>query len=69
MNVFLYISGTPPPLILILFSVFFSQVHMLHLVPQWQSAERHRKLKVMMQVGVLFFYVLHVLTDHIEIVQ
>ena len=22
---------------------------MLHLVPQWQSAERHRKLKVMMQ--------------------
>ena len=25
---------------------------MLHLVPQWQSAERHRKLKVMMQVGV-----------------
>jgi hypothetical protein len=28
---------------------FFSQVHMLHLVPQWQSAERHRKLKVMMQ--------------------
>ena len=28
---------------------------MLHLVPQWQSAERHRKLKVMMQVGVFFF--------------
>ena len=25
---------------------------MLHLVPQWQSAERHRKLKVMMQVSV-----------------
>jgi len=25
-------------------------VHMLHLVPSWQSAERHRKLHVMMQV-------------------
>jgi hypothetical protein len=24
-------------------------VHLLHLVPQWQSAERHRKLRVMMQ--------------------
>jgi hypothetical protein len=24
-------------------------VHHLHLVPQWQSAERHRKLRVMMQ--------------------
>ena len=24
-------------------------VHMLHLVPRWQSEERHRKLKVMMQ--------------------
>ena len=24
-------------------------VHMLHLVPQWQSEERHRKLKIMMQ--------------------
>eukprot|EP00960_Hanusia_phi_P022407 662954-Hanusia_phi.AAC.3 len=24
-------------------------VHMLHLVPQWQSGERHRRLKVMMQ--------------------
>lgn len=24
-------------------------VHMLHLVPSWQSAERHRKLKIMMQ--------------------
>jgi hypothetical protein len=24
-------------------------VHRLHLVPQWQSAERHRKLRVMMQ--------------------
>jgi hypothetical protein len=30
---------------------------MLHLVPQWQSAERHRKLKVMMQVSVFFFIV------------
>ena len=29
-------------------------VHMLHLVPSWQSQERHRKLHVMMQVGVLF---------------
>jgi hypothetical protein len=36
-----------PTLHLILF--FTPQVHMLHLVPQWQSAERHRKLKVMMQ--------------------
>ena len=26
-----------------------SCVHMLHLVPSWQSAERHRKLKIMMQ--------------------
>jgi hypothetical protein len=43
--------------ILILFFFFSAQVHMLHLVPQWQSAERHRKLKVMMQVGVLFFCV------------
>ena len=25
-------------------------VHLLHLVPSWQSAERHRKLKIMMQV-------------------
>ena len=24
-------------------------VHMLHLVPSWQSEERHRKLKIMMQ--------------------
>ena len=24
-------------------------VHMLHLVPSWQSVERHRKLKIMMQ--------------------
>ena len=24
-------------------------VHLLHLVPSWQSAERHRKLKIMMQ--------------------
>jgi len=37
---------------------------MLHLVPQWQSAERHRKLKVMMQVSVLFFC-----AERIEIVQ
>jgi|TARA_B110000046_G_C12988140_1_gene396628 hypothetical protein len=27
-------------------------VHMLHLVPSWQSQERHRKLKIMMQVRV-----------------
>jgi len=26
-------------------------VHMLHLVPSWQSQERHRKLHVMMQVA------------------
>jgi len=26
-------------------------VHMLHLVPSWQSAERHRKLKIM--VGIV----------------
>ena len=24
-------------------------VHMLHLVPSWQSAERHRKLKIMVR--------------------
>jgi hypothetical protein len=41
---------------------------MLHLVPQWQSAERHRKLKVMMQVSVLFFCLL-ALTERIKIVQ
>ena len=41
---------------------------MLHLVPQWQSAERHRKLKVMMQVRVLFFCLL-TLTERIEEVQ
>jgi hypothetical protein len=29
-------------------------VHMLHLVPRWQSAEKHRKLKIMMQVGSVF---------------
>jgi hypothetical protein len=28
-------------------------IHLLHLVPSWQSAERHRKLHVMMQVGCL----------------
>jgi hypothetical protein len=28
-------------------------VHMLHLVPSWQSQERHRKLHVMMQVHFL----------------
>ena len=25
-------------------------VHMLHLVPRWQSGERHTRLKVIMQV-------------------
>ena len=32
-------------------------VHMLHLVPVWQSEERHRKLKIMMQdrPGMYFF--------------
>jgi hypothetical protein len=29
-------------------------VHMLHLVPSWQSQERHRKLHVMMQVTVSY---------------
>jgi len=27
-------------------------VHMLHLVPSWQSAERHRKLKIMVGTPV-----------------
>ena len=30
-------------------------VHMLHLVPAWQSQERHRKLKIMMQVCFYIF--------------
>jgi hypothetical protein len=30
-------------------------VHMLHLVPRWQSAEKHRKLKIMMQVRLFSF--------------
>ena len=29
-------------------------VHMLHLVPRWQSSDRHVKLKTIMQVRVLF---------------
>ena len=33
-------------------------VHMLHLVPSWQSQERHRKLHVMMQVAIFLFCVL-----------
>ena len=44
---------------------------MLHLVPQWQSAERHRKLKVMMQVLFLFIFAAmsyNVNTERIEIV-
>ncbi len=52
-------------------TLFFLQVHMLHLVPQWQSAERHRKLKVMMQVVFLFIFAAmsyNVNTERIEIV-
>ena len=30
-------------------------VHMLHLVPRWHSEERHRKLKVIMQVSVIYY--------------
>lgn len=29
-------------------------VHMLHLVPRWHSEERHRKLKVIMQVWDIY---------------
>ena len=32
-------------------------VHMLHLVPRWQSSDRHVKLKTIMQVCVCFFCV------------
>ena len=32
-----------------------SCVHMLHLVPRWQSSDRHVKLKTIMQVGLFFF--------------
>jgi len=39
-------------------------VHMLHLVPSWQSQERHRKLHVMMQVALLFFCALPRCTRH-----
>jgi hypothetical protein len=35
-------------------------VHMLHLVPSWQSQERHRKLKIMMQVRVVFRCILFI---------
>ena len=28
-------------------------VHMLHLVPRWQSGERHTRLKTIMQVTVV----------------
>jgi hypothetical protein len=30
-------------------------VHMLHLVPRWQSSDRHVKLKTIMQVSLFFF--------------
>jgi hypothetical protein len=30
-------------------------VHMLHLVPRWQSSDRHVKLKTIMQVCQVFF--------------
>ena len=30
-------------------------VHLLHLVPSWQSEERHRKLKIMMCVCLFVF--------------
>jgi len=30
-------------------------VHMLHLVPSWQSAERHRKLKIMVGIVPVLF--------------
>lgn len=30
-------------------------VHMLHLVPRWQSSDRHVKLKTIMQVQPVFF--------------
>jgi hypothetical protein len=30
-------------------------VHMLHLVPRWQSSDRHVKLKTIMQVRAVFF--------------
>ncbi len=39
-------------------------VHMLHLVPSWQSQERHRKLHVMMQVALLIFCALPRCTGH-----
>ena len=36
-------------------------VHMLHLVPSWQSAERHRKLRIMVRRGpVLVLWLLRV---------
>ena len=38
-------------------------VHMLHLVPRWQSAEKHRKLKIMMQVR-FFSFCMHYCQDN-----
>ena len=40
-------------------------VHMLHLVPSWQSAERHRKLKIMVSgVYIQLFCVGGLFIDH-----
>lgn len=40
-------------------------VHMLHLVPSWQSAERHRKLKVFAKVGSLICFLALFNTDKV----
>lgn len=28
-------------------------IHLLHLVPRWQSGSRHTRLKIIMQVGLM----------------
>lgn len=35
-------------------------VHMLHLVPRWQSSDRHVKLKTIMQARAFFWAGLHI---------
>jgi hypothetical protein len=44
-------------------------VHRLHLVPQWQSAERHRKLRVMMQdrPDLIQRYAKHMVFIHVSL--
>ena len=44
-------------------------VHMLHLVPSWQSEERHRKLKIMVGLQCYFFLFSLVCTGRVLLVS